>query len=416
MADTLIRAEDYGLKKLDLIPNHGSGEPVDVAPILISMNIFEDMYGPFMTGSASFSDATGILSSLPVTGEEHIAIKVETPGLEAIEQTFRVYRVDNRQVVQDNLTTYTLHFCSFEMMKDFQSRVSLGFKGELLSDMATKVFDEHLAVDKSLDAEATLLPHQMVSADFSASEFILRMAKRAQSAAHATGSDYVFYEDRDGFHFKSIQALLLDYGIVKDDDAREKIVWQPQNVEGSRGGEGTSSMRRFEFVNSVDAIERMRDGSLASQLISFDPIQGEVVVTDKTGNAMFGEVEHLDANLPFADPSQMEDVNQAFKLIISNKSEEFPNNRDEFLQTQRHQDGMLRNTLIDVELPGRTDRKIGDVVDLQMPSFERPSPGAKLKDEKVSSNALITAIHHMFTQNKYLQVVQLAKDAYKEAP
>ena len=133
MADSLIRAEDYGLKKLDLIPQYGSGEPLDVAPIMVSMNIFEDIFTTFMQGSVSFSDATGVLNLLPVTGEEHIHIKVETPGLDPIDQIFRVYRVDNRQVIQDNLTTYTLHFASLEMFKDLKSRVHLGFKGELLS-------------------------------------------------------------------------------------------------------------------------------------------------------------------------------------------------------------------------------------------------------------------------------------------
>lgn len=418
MADNLVRAEDYGLKKLDIIPMYGSGEPVDVAPIMISINLYEDLYSPFMRGNLSLSDATGLLNKLPITGEEFLDFKVLTPGLEEIKQVFRIYRVDNRQVVQDNLTTYTLHFCSKEMIKDAQSRVSFGFKGELLSDMATKVFDEHIAVDKSLEVDPTLLPHRMVSADFTASEFIQRMAKRAQSSAHPSGSDYVFYEDRDAFHFKSIQSLLLDFGIIKDVEDRETIVWQPQNVEGARGGEGTSSMRQFEFENSIDALEKIYDGSLASQLISFDPIQGEVVVTDKLGDAMFGETEHLDANLPFSGmaAAEMMNPNQAFKLIISDKSEEFTNNRDEYLQTQRHQDNMLRNTLINVELPGRTDRKVGDVVDLQMPSFQRPNPGAKALDGLVSSNALITAVHHMFTQNKYVQVVQLAKDAASEAP
>lgn len=416
MSSTMIRSEDYGLKKLDLIPNHGSGDPVNISAIMVSMSMFEDIYGAFMKGIVTVSDATGLLTSLPITGEEHIEIEVETPGLDPITQTFRVYRVDNRKVIQDSLIQYSLHFCSFEMVKDMKSRVSLGFKGELLSDMVTKVFDEHIKVDKKIEVEPTLLPHQMVSADFPGSEFILRMSKRAQSAAHAKGSDYVFYEDRDAFHFKSIQSLLLDYGVVKDDDLREEIKWQPSNVDGSQGEAGSSSMRRFEFLNSVDALEKMGDGSMASQLISFDPIQGEVVVTDKTGSAMFGETEHLDGNLPFQNPAEMEDVNQAIKLIITDKSEEFTSNRDEYLQTQRHQDGMLKNVLIDIEMPGRTDRKVGDVVNLLMPAFERPGDAGRTEDNLISSNALITAIHHMFTQNKYIQVLQLAKDASKAAP
>jgi hypothetical protein len=415
MSDTFINATDYKLENLELVPKYGTGEPLDIADVMLELHFYEDIYQPFMTGHVVISDAGGMPGLLPITGEEDINISIKSPGEDPIELEMRVFRMDQRRELTDVVQQYTLHFCSKEMVKNAQTETTFGFKGELLSDMAQSVYDQFLTLGKDFDAEPTLLPHQMVSANFPPAEFLMRMSNRAQSATYPTGSDYFFWEDRDGFHFRSIQSLMVEIGIIKDAEEREIVKWQVQDVPGGDEGSSNSSMRRFTYGSDVDAIERMVDGTLGQRLISFDPIKGEVKVVDKTATEAFGEVETLDTAIPFSPMAEAEIMKpeQAVRLIISNISEEFTNNRDEFLLTQRTQSGLLRNSLIDVELPGNTFRKLGDVVDLRMPAFNHSTDQ---EDEFMSSNALITCINHAITKTTYIQTIQLAKDSFIKAP
>jgi len=414
VSDTFINATDYKLEKLELVPKYGTGEPLDIADIMLELHFYEDIYAPFMNGHVVLSDAGGMAGLLPITGEEDINISVKSPGEDPIELEMRVFRMDQRRELTDTLQQYTLHFCSKEQIKNAQTECAFGFNGELLSDMAQSVYDQFLTLGKDFDVEPTLLPHRMVSSNFPPSEFLMRMANRAQSATYPSGSDYFFYEDRDGFHFRSIQSLMEEIGVIKDDEAREIIKWQISDLSGGDTGAGNSSMRRFTYGSDIDAIEKMVDGTLAQRLISFDPIQGGVTVTDKTATEAFGEVSTLDAEVPFSPMAEAEIMKpeQAIRLIISDISEPFTNNKDEFLLTKRVQDGLLRNSLLDVELPGNTFRKVGDVVDLRMPAFNHSTDQ---EDEFNSSNALITAINHAFTKTTYLQTIQLAKDSFAKA-
>jgi hypothetical protein len=414
MSDTFINSTDYKLEKLEIVPKYGTGEPLDIADVMLQLTFYEDIYSPFIMGTVLISDAGGMPGLLPITGEDDINISVKSPGEDPIELEMRCFRMDERSDLTDTLQQYTIHFCSKEMIKNAQTEVTFGFNGELLSDMAQKVYDDWLSLGKDFDVEPTLLPHRMVSSNFSPSEFLLRMARRAQSATYPAGSDYVFYEDRDGFHFRSIQSLMEEIGVIKDDEAREIIKWQITDLTGGDAGAGNSSMRRFKNGSDIDTVEKMVEGTLASRLISFDPIKGEVVVVDKTATDAHGEVSTLDGELPFSPMAAAEIMKpeQCVRFIISDKSEPFTNNRDEYLLTQRVQNGLLRNNLLDIEMPGNTFRKVGDVVDFRMPAFNHSTDQA---DEFNSSNALITCIKHDFTKTKYLQTIQLAKDSFAKA-
>lgn len=420
MADTLKRPTDYKLKKINVLPEYGARDPIDITPIFLEMHIYEDLYKPFVTGTILVTDTQGVIPKTPITGEEYLEIEIDTPGADdPYEKKFAIYRVDGRtsSPTGNTMQQYVLHFCSLEAQKNAKTTVSMGFAGKLLSDMVTTVYDQYLKVEDDLDVEPTLLPQQIVIPNWKPARFMMYCAARAQSAKYPTGADYAFWQDRDGFHFRSLQSLIDEIEPKKDSEQREMIRWKPANTSDNDPGLAMHAMEEFRFPEAVDSLARMMDGTLASRIISFDPIQGGVKVIDSLAQDLISQIKTLEApNLPFsaAHAGQLADPQANIRLFVSDASEQFKSNMEEFRPLQVMQSALMRNSLIDITLPGNSARRIGHVVKLDMPVFEPTAVEGKEPDRFVSGNAMIMAINHSFTKSEFKQHIQLAKDTYFE--
>ena len=71
------------------------------ANMLSELNIYEDMWNKFMTGSVILKDSTNLITKAPIMGGELITIKLRTPTMDdhpnrVINKTFMIYSIENR--------------------------------------------------------------------------------------------------------------------------------------------------------------------------------------------------------------------------------------------------------------------------------------------------------------------------------
>ena len=141
----LGQAGDISIEDLYLIS--GTGTYLFVLDYLVELNIYEDIFSNFLTGSIMLSDSANIIKSLPIIGEEYLMVKITTPSFPtSIHKTFRVYAVTNRNIVTDNGTqTYILHFCSNEGMNDTSTPIFKNFNGKI-NDVVSNIFDNYIPI------------------------------------------------------------------------------------------------------------------------------------------------------------------------------------------------------------------------------------------------------------------------------
>lgn len=406
---------DYSISKLELVPQHGTGTPVAIHQVMVEMHIFEDINKPFLTGTLAITDGVGLVSKLPIVGEEHLNVTIETPGADTIEHTFYVYKISDRINTGDNLQTYMLNFGSLEMLKNTQTSTSYGFNGELISDMVQKIYDDFLAIDKPIDIEPTLNPRRMVFPNWAPSRILLEMTKTAQSATWTEGADYKFWEGIDGFHFRSIQSLIEEIEPIKDSEQRERLHWSIQNTIDNVSA-NTAAIQEFRIANTVNNMRKVIDGTFGSRLLSFDPVAGGLTVIEKKLDDVWETFSSMEPNKPVGalstDNLQIPDAN--IRLLLTDAAEEFASGIENFVQTARTQRGLIESGKVEVKLPGSTARKIGNMVELRLPQTgPREAEGHNL-DRQLSSNAMIASINHGFTRTKYSQVIKLIKDSSVE--
>lgn len=407
----ITNTTDYTPITLDIIPQHGTGTPVKVHQIMTELHIYEDMYKPFLTGTIALMDGIGLASKLPISGEEHLEVVFETPGGDTIEQSFYIYKVSNRSDAGE-MQLLVCHFCSHEMMKNAKSSSSFGFNGELLSDMAQKMYDDNLAIDKEFDVEPTLMPRRMSFPNFPPARILLEMSKTAQSAAHPTGSDYRFWEDLRGFHFRSIQSLIEDIEPIKDSDQREILHRNPQNVQANTLN-AMQGIEEFRILTQNNNLQQMLNGALANTMQVFDPVTGAVTITETKLADIFESFKSLEPNMTVGAEAinNLMEPSANIRVLLTDAAEEFASGIEGFAPAALAQRALFGSTKIDLKLPGVTNRAIGDVVDLRLPAPGPRETEGENMDNQLSNNAMITAINHAFTRGSYRQIIQVAKDS-----
>ena len=101
---------------------------------LIEINIFEDMFKSSITGNVIVIDTRNIIETIPLVGQERLALKIATPSLSAkkdiidfSENHFFIYKITSRAELNAGSQTYQLQFISAEAIKNSRKRVSKSY-------------------------------------------------------------------------------------------------------------------------------------------------------------------------------------------------------------------------------------------------------------------------------------------------
>jgi hypothetical protein len=99
------------------------------------------------------------------------------------------------------------------------------------------------------------------------------MSTYARPIAGTVGSDMIFYEDKYGFNFRSLQSLM-------GSDTYCNYTYNPKNTDPSNLNESVYSALTYEILNSYDVLHGINSGAFANQLISADILTRRRTVTN----------------------------------------------------------------------------------------------------------------------------------------
>ena len=188
-----------------------SGVSVEISKLLQELNIFQNIETPYMSGSILIKDAAGLAEAMPFMGQERLIFSLRTPGRQKIdfnEYHAIVYNVGARVHQTDRSQNIILNFTSLENYKNFRTRVSKSFNGNI-SDIVKEILTSknHLGSRKSIDIEPTKNIRSYVMPNITPFEAIDIMQEEAISKDEQA-PHYLFYENQNGFHFRSLDSLL----------------------------------------------------------------------------------------------------------------------------------------------------------------------------------------------------------------
>ncbi len=196
---------------------------------IAELNIFEDINSNAVTGTMHIVDAYNIISNASLQGNERLIFKLSTPGtsssrediVDASEETgypFHIYALTDRIQQSETIMTYTLHFCSKELLRNTRKKVSKAYNGGLAQSVVDILRDDTgLNSRKDIYYEETRNQDKIVIPNLRPFDAINMISRKALSK-NANGAGYYFYETTKGFHFRSYESMLALQGKYARDE------------------------------------------------------------------------------------------------------------------------------------------------------------------------------------------------------
>ena len=429
MADTelpkpgIVYSNDYTLINLTLLT---AVSTFDVKNIMVELSYNEDLFSSTASGYLMLVDATGYIEKLNLNGNEFIRMtfgKVnDTTNI--IDKVFRVFKVSKRTPENEgNTETYSLYFCSEELILSEQYKVSKSYKGKDITTNVLDILKTFLKVpDKKLaNFEQTYGVYDFIVPNLKPFDAINWLTTYARPSGTKYGADMLFYEDKFGYNYRSIQSLI-------EQQVYNAYSFNPKNVNQQTQTitQRMYNVLTYEILDSYDTLGAINSGVFANQLISVDPLLRRYKITNFDYGNYSSTAKTLNGN-PITNNFKnrfnhgLNQTPQAvLKLIFSNFNQTDSSYikehggvaHDIFAETyvpyRTAQLPLLNYTRIKISVPGDPGLTIGRVITFNLLSKD---PNKKEPDDFYSGNYLITAVRHMLTVHEYRTVLELAKES-----
>jgi hypothetical protein len=407
-------AGDVTIDKVKIITAKGFYQ--DVGAQVINVQFYEDLFAPFITGSLILKDSLDLVNLFPFIGEEYLELEISTPTLDKnnIKGKYYIYKMTNREMSGDKSVVYQLHFISVEAVVDLNKKTSRVF-GDKISKMIEPFIKDKtfgLESDKKVFIEETLNNTKYISNYWTPIENIMYLADTAINTNRSPS--YVFFENRDGFYFISLERLYTN--AVFQDFVYDKYTRDDRPGGGSVRNPEKDYKRILEISipTAYDYMDRIRSGMLSSRQVSYD-------VTKKTYSAKnynmfqrFEQQKHLNKYPINSDRA----VFRAASRIIN-----FPKNFGNFngfgdvtnAKSNQERISLLKlaeANKINITVPGRCDYTVGQKIKLDLKRIEPLSKkDGDTTDKMFSGNYIIAAINHYVDREKHECYMEIIKES-----
>ena len=421
--------QDFSIQKLDFVTS--AGQKFQMKKLMVEMSYYEDIFSFCVSGSITVRDSFGFIEQLQLTGNEYMEInfgKIKgAPNTD--DQIFHVYKVGKRLPSgNQNDEFYTLYFCSEELYLSEQLKISKSYSGQKISDIITNILNNTLKVQQSKInvIEPTIGVYNFVVPRFKPLETISWLSTYARPT-NGSGADMLFYENRNGFNFRSLQSIYKD-------DVYASYKYQQKNLDKKLESpqDKATTVLDYEFVKTYDMLQHTNSGVFANQLISLDPVTRKSNIT----NFDYAKYQQSSDSLngkPVLNPvpnrlglTQNQNYNAVTKVVISNPGEaqvpyikQAPGSvaGDTFLETsipnRTAQLSLANFTVLKLMIPGDPGITAGAIINFDLMS-NKPTTTTKDKDKFYSGKYLVTAVRHILNDGgSYITILEIAKDSSK---
>lgn len=417
--NVLIEPGSIKIDNAVIINSEGAG--VNVKRLVVSVEIYEDIFSAFITGKIVLSDAIDLSSILPLKGEELLILELTTPGFD--EEIFKrrvvfsLYKLENSVNAALRNVVHVISFMSLDAAMDMNKKVSKTFRGRVSDTVKLILEDErYLASNKELLIEPTQNEFIHTSNFWTPSKNLFYLAEH--SLNDLGNPSYLFFEQAEGFMFASLDKL---YGMtpvntfIRDQQTREST-GEERNFDAEYG-----KVLELAKPNLYDYVDRLTSGLYGSTHYFFDVEAKKIHYNTKESykeytknRARLNEHFPVDPNaekFPFRpDANIMVDVQQRNSY---NGSPVLP---IEMNQKRAAILNQARFNTVSIQVFGRFDYTVGRTADLvvyadKQHTADNADP-SDIYDKILTGRYLITSLCHVITQEKHVCNMELSKDTY----
>lgn len=419
---------------------------------------YEDIYSPFVTATINILDSgTNLIAEMPIQGGERVLIKMKNVQDEIIEYDLHVFKVYNR-IFTKSIQMYNLALISKEALYNEGVRIFDNLNG-LPNEIVSKILGQYLQTDKNIETEKakfkinlfpngkkahSIIQNIMMKSVPENSKFESSKSSKKNNTNSSIGYDakkasgtagYLFFENKNGFVFKSIDKLCSDgsdnFGGTPP---LEKYYAKPSGDPGSK--ENLYIIEDYRFNNEIDMVDQMRNGIFSTHMVFYNYSTGQYDEYVYNMAETFKNMSHLgsQASLPKFQQEMGEKPTRIMSMIIDHETwfsgkevanpEEkgkasFPDYQKYYISQGIARRYFMENQKMEITIPGNSNLVVGDKIEVFIPNMASEAEREiKKYDEESSGTYLISKLSHNYqvisnsNLPQFVTKVELVRDSY----
>ena len=425
------------------------GETLDITDLVVRLDYFESISLPTIEANLDLVDTgSNIISSLPIQGYEDIKFTIATMGEDdgeyEEEYEFKVFRIHSRYMAE-RFQKYSLGLISKEALINETQKVTTILTGK--PDGITRtLLTDNLKTEKTISTDPSLFKIRFLPGKKTPFSIIESMRKKSvadesgkkSGASSSTGefqkasgsAGYYFYENKDGYHFNSIDRL----NSLEKNPPRELFTQEPNHLESASPQQ---KILDIDFQKEIDILSKLRMGTFSNVICYYNFSTGAYEEYNYKLQDSFDEMEHLGSQSGLgkgqaelaAEPSRIMSVLvdhetwfDGVEVASPEKPDgggqntaEFPDWQKNYIAQNISRLESQNNQQVLIKIPVRLDLRVGQTVEIQIPNnipTEERQPD--LYDPEHSGVYLIAKLNHAMSpkEAKGNTHLTLVRDSY----
>ena len=426
---------------------------IDLSNHLIHTEYFEDLLSPVITMKMRIRSEFNYIAKVPIRGGELIAFSAQVGGTTVqfgeidgdgniIPNSGELYVYKMSDLSQPSQAQdFVLNITSLEFLKNETSRCQKKFKSKKISEHirdillnVMKVNPDRILKDNIEDSENSYAFIGNNRKPFYTIEWLCPksitnstqgVSGEGSSAKGKGTAGFLFYENKEGFNFKSVESLVRST-TLKNNKAKpvQSYVYKGQSATGNPYDTSENiSINQFHYNKSTDIRMALSVGQYSNLTIFYDSLkqkfsrieyklEGEVTDNGQLG----GGEDDDDKKIPV--PKDLDQYNSRLYSIVSDHGTVGvgelglgASGRDPVDQAKAiSRYNALFSQSLNIQVPCNTNLKIGDIINVTFP--ELSGGRSKKIDQSMSGNYLIARLNHHMQPNASFSSLNLIRDSY----
>ena len=399
----------YFISKCQLVANGSSlEEDYDITRGNPSINYYESVTSPSISMTVSFIDIDQMVSQEGITGGEMIDLEVIIPDF---DQKFKIESKKQKLVLNSvrdvvtstNKQTATLEFVSDESLVNETCRVNKKFTGNVTQIVKELLQTEPKGIQtkKEIKSDDAVNKYSFVGNLKRPFETIQWLCPKAQASSRNFG--FLFFENRDGYHFKSVENLLKqdpEFLYQKPDRPTEtdlRIIESRLNQSNDVGMNARMGMysNKTIYIDLQNEAHEVIDFNV-SEFKSKKPLKVIDTLKDKPTRMMF---RILDQGALQSGAAKKE-VEKRNELAVYQNLSYIRNN-------------LLFSQSLNISVPINPELRVGQIIEVKFGLSQLTSRGSKEKGKSgISGKYLISELRHTMGGGKSSTQLKLIRDTF----
>ena len=424
-------------KTINIQPLDEGKELVDLTSNVLSVSYFENILEPAITMHIQLASSSSLYNLIPIRGGEKVNFEIEIGNDDFTlleESAMYVYMVSGLDATRMR-ETFTLHLASREYFTNETQRCYRKYEKETISTHVKDILNDKekgLGTDKEIFVEDTFTKYAFTAngrKPFGVMQWLgpksvsLAPGEKGNSGkdfdAKAKGiAGFLFFENKDGFHYKSIDSLVSKTEIGMHSSNSKDIQEFFYAGQMPEMEQTAADIISWNMDKNMDLRKALRIGMYSNFTYFYDTKNNKLTgyryslkdELDNTTAPRLGADGELVGSM-FADsPSRV-----LFKISDHGTMEKSAGTEDSGTDDADMAKSFARYNLLftqalNILVPLNVKLKVGDVIYCEFKAIEGGE--ANFADPEMSGNYLIRELRHSFVPNQSTTSLKLMRDSY----